>query len=224
MKSSQMGMLALVAMLSVPLTTAAGPLDPGVHTQRAPDAVFDHGDADYARVIRVDPVSDHAGHGVAGEPRPRCYTRSESYGSNGYPSGGYGGDGYGTYRDQGRYPGTGNGTAAGRAMATVVGGVLGAVVGSQMGNGSGRYVASSVGSMVGGIAGQQVYENAVRQRSRQAEVTVCDPVPAGVPHPYPGQPLYDITYEYGGRHYVERTSHAYRPGDRIRVRVDVRPE
>ena len=33
---------------------------------------------------------------------------------------------------------------------------------------------------------------------------------------------YDVTYEYAGREYTTRTQ--YHPGDRIRVRVDVRPE
>ena len=33
---------------------------------------------------------------------------------------------------------------------------------------------------------------------------------------------YDVTYEYGGRTYRTRTG--YHPGERMRVRVDVRPE
>ena len=33
---------------------------------------------------------------------------------------------------------------------------------------------------------------------------------------------YDVTYEYAGRQYTTRTN--YHPGDRIRVRVDVRAE
>lgn len=193
--------------------------------------VYRQDEVDYARVIRVERLA-----GVddrhAGASQQRCYTRTDRYGGNGYSS--YDpyarDDGYGVYRGDRGYPddryGNANGSAAGRAMATVVGGVLGAVVGSQMGNGSGRYVASSVGSMIGGIAGQQVYESAVRNRQREqrAEVTVCDPVPAGHPDAYSGQPLYEVTYDYAGRTYVERTRRLYRPGDRIRVRVDVRPD
>ena len=37
-----------------------------------------------------------------------------------------------------------------------------------------------------------------------------------------GVSAYDVTYEYGGRNYTTRTN--YNPGNRIRVRVDVRPE
>ena len=33
---------------------------------------------------------------------------------------------------------------------------------------------------------------------------------------------YDVTYEYAGQQYITRTN--YHPGDRIRVRVDVRAE
>jgi uncharacterized protein YcfJ len=33
---------------------------------------------------------------------------------------------------------------------------------------------------------------------------------------------YDVTYEYAGQQYTTRTN--YHPGDRIRVRVDVRAE
>ena len=33
---------------------------------------------------------------------------------------------------------------------------------------------------------------------------------------------YDVTYEYAGRMYHTRSD--YNPGDRIRVRVDVRPD
>ena len=216
----------MVAFGTLPAVAYEIPLSPTVDEGVA----YRHGEVDDARVIRVDRVFD-ADSRQAGIPQQRCYTRTEQYGTNGYSYDPYGrNDGYGVYRgDRGhagdRYQ-TGNGSAAGRAMATVVGGVLGAVVGSQMGNGSGRYVTSSVGSMIGGIAGQQVYESAVRSRQREqrAEVTVCDPVPAGHPDAHSGRPLYDVTYEYAGRTYVERTERSYRPGDRIRVRVDVRPD
>jgi uncharacterized protein YcfJ len=79
-----------------------------------------------------------------------------------------------------------------------------------------------------------VYENNRRQSyPRTASVRVCDPVPAGYGNSgysngngyYTGNggvSAYDVTYEYGGRNYTTRTS--YNPGNRIRVRVDVRPE
>ena len=121
------------------------------------------------------------------------------------------------------YRSSSGGSQAGATVATVIGGVLGAVVGSQVGGGSGRYASSAIGSMVGGIAGRQIYDQ--QQRERSGTVRVCDPLPVGVRGPHGDDrsvQAYDVTYEYAGRTYTTRTD--YHPGDRIRVRVDVRPE
>ncbi|MCL1635190.1 glycine zipper 2TM domain-containing protein [Luteimonas sp. SX5] len=204
---------------------------------------------DYARVLRVDPViqSDY-GYGNTGahsNGSQRCYTRNEGYASNdpyynnGYGNNGYGNDGYyardGYYRSSNGYGNDGyygnngyrGGNETSRTVATVVGGVIGAVVGSKVGGGSGRYVASALGTMAGGMAGRAIYDQSVRQRQRPASVTVCDPEPVRNGYGYSRVndnrvAGYDVTYEYGGRSYRTRTD--YHPGDRIRVRVDVRPE
>ncbi|MCM2335409.1 MAG: glycine zipper 2TM domain-containing protein [Pseudomonas sp.] len=199
---------------------------------------------DYARVLRVDPVFDNRYGGNAGSYSnvngQRCYE------NRAYPSGTYAGNGYGDgyYRDQygrdqysrdqygrndGYYDPYGNrsgGSQAGATVATVIGGLVGAAVGSQVGGGSARYATSAIGSMVGGMAGRQIYEQQQRQRVAGAgTVRVCDPVPSN--GGYYGASdrsvqAYDVTYEYAGRTYTTRTS--YHPGDRMRVRVDVRPE
>lgn len=207
-----------------------GRYDQGDYGYRDSGAVYD-----YARVVRVRPVFD----GYAGTPASaqRCYQRRDDY------AGGYGDDGYydeygrdrGGYARDGRYYGNGygndayrrdgygGGTQAGRNVATVIGGLVGAAIGSQVGGGSARYATAAVGTMVGGMAGQKVYEESVRSRApRGGTVTVCDPVPAGDYRTSRGVESYDVTYEYGGRQYTARTG--YHPGDRIRVRVDVRPE
>ena len=188
---------------------------------------------DYARVVRVDPVME-SGYGNTSQ---RCYSQSDRgyvqggydrYGNGGYYDryGNYHRNGYGNggYYDQyGNYH-TAGGSNAGRTVATVIGGIAGAVLGSKVGDGSGQVAASAIGSMVGGMAGRQVYDNAHR-RQRVATVQVCDPVPVNGGYygsGYDGVSAYDVTYEYAGRRYTTRTS--YNPGDRIRVRVDVRPE
>jgi len=134
-------------------------------------------------------------------------------------------------RYDGRYDGRYDsqyGTNTGRNVATVIGGIVGAALGSKVGGGSARYATAAVGSMVGGMAGREIYETTQRNRQqpqRRAIVTVCDPVREGGRYPTAGADsvtAYDVTYEYDGREYVTRTS--YHPGDRIRVRVDVRPE
>ncbi|MFT3898152.1 MAG: glycine zipper 2TM domain-containing protein [Thermomonas sp.] len=186
---------------------------------------------DYARVVRVDPVM---GNGYNNTSSQRCYSESDrSYAQGGYGNEGYydqngnyhrngsGGNGY--YDQYGNYHPASGGSNTGRTVATVIGGIAGAVLGSKVGGGSGQVAASAIGTMVGGMAGRQVYDNAHRQQ-RTATVQVCDPVPA---NGYYGNAnnvatAYDVTYEYAGRQYTTRTS--YNPGDRIRVRVDVRPE
>ncbi len=194
---------------------------------------------DYARVVRVDPIIDSGygrDDGYAGTATgQRCYYRDaddvyarDTYG-DGYRNDGYNGDPYrddGYYGDR-RYPD--RGSESGRTVATVIGGIAGAVLGSKIGDGSGRYVGTAVGSMVGGMAGRSIYDNAQRERTVQrGRVRVCDPVPVGngrYGDDYYGDGRvsgYDVTYEYGNRTYHTRTDH--HPGDRIRVRVDVRPE
>jgi hypothetical protein len=183
---------------------------------------------DFARVVRVVPViGARDGYGAYPAQGQRCTTRRDAYAGaasdGGYhgPDGRYYGDYYGDAQPRSR------GTEGGRTMAGVLGTVIGAVVGSQVGGGSARYATAAIGSAVGGVAGRQVYDNAHRDDGA-GSVTVCDPVDArqgaaaGGPYRAAGRNLYDVTYEYGGRTYTARTG--YDPGDRIRVRVDVRPE
>jgi len=202
---------------------------------------------DYARVLRVDPVMS-SGYGYPASNSQRCYTRQDTYaGNDGYNNGYYGNDGYNNngynnngynnngYNNNGYDNGYRGGSTPGSNVATVIGGLLGAAVGSQVGGGSARYATAAIGSMVGGMAGRQVYENNRRTRyPRTGTVQVCDPVPVGYGNNngynngngyYTGNggvSTYDVTYEYGGRNYTTRTN--YNPGNRIRVRVDVRPE
>ncbi len=181
---------------------------------------------DYARVIRVDPVFDSRG-GYARADQ-RCYQRRDyANGRDGYYDDYdrtgryndryYGRDSYDRYNDRD--------SQFGGTVATVIGGAIGAAIGSQVGGGSARYATSAIGTMVGGLAGRQIYEQNRRQRDRGGTVTVCDPVPVDgryVSAGNRGVAEYEVTYEYAARQYTTRTH--YHPGDRIRVRVDVRPE
>ena len=196
---------------------------------------------DYARVLRVDPVIE-SGYGDRYGSRTtqdsqRCYYRQADdvyTGNGGYDdrygdyrgnNNGYGRDGY--YDRNDGYRNT-SGSETSRTMATVIGGIAGAVLGSKIGDGSGQYVGTAVGSMVGGMAGRSIYDNSQRSRqlSQRGTVRVCDPVPTSSQGGYydgnENLAGYDVTYEYANRTYTTRTN--YHPGDRIRVRVDVRPE
>jgi hypothetical protein len=202
---------------------------------------------DYARVLRVDPVLT-AGTRPVRVQSDECYSEDGYYtdrGDDRYYDDRYRDDRYADrryddrryddrrYDDRyydGRYRGDGGqyGTETGRNVATVIGGLVGAALGSKVGGGSARYATAAVGSMVGGMAGREIYETSQRNKQppRRARVTVCDPVREGDYARYPTSngdvTAYDVTYEYAGRQYVTRTT--YHPGDRIRVRVDVRPE
>ncbi|QWP76438.1 hypothetical protein J5226_23100 [Lysobacter sp. K5869] len=176
---------------------------------------------DFARVVRVDPVFETYSQPASA---PRCYERptyvqggSDYYGNDGYNNDGY----YDQYGSQRRSAGT----EGGRTAATVVGGIVGAVLGSKVGGGSARYATSAIGSMVGGMAGRSIYEQSKRNQEppRTGSVRVCDPVPNnGYANEQRSVTAYDVTYEYAGKTYRTRTDH--NPGDRIRVRVDVRPD
>jgi hypothetical protein len=224
-------------LLSIPMVVAAiaagGAASAQVHGQGygppygAPvvdRAVTSGGYYDFARVLRVVPVLG-ASQGYPASTQ-RCTTRQDAYagaygqdGSRLPPGDYYGPDG--RYYSGGEAPRNNPGTEGGRTIASVLGTVIGAVVGSQVGGGSARYATAAVGSAVGGIAGRQVYDNAHRDDG-YGNVTVCDPVDAARPYPAAGRNLYDVTYEYGGRTYMARTT--YDPGERIRVRVDVHPD
>ncbi|TWG90425.1 putative outer membrane lipoprotein [Luteimonas sp. J16] len=170
----------------------------------------------WARVLRVDPVFDEYARSTrAGRD---CEVRRGGYVHRDDPYGGYGGgyggdDPYARRRDD-----------DGRLVASVLGAVAGAVLGSRIGDGSGQAIGTAVGTVVGSTAGRRIYE--ANRRPREGVVTVCGPEPygdryAGVGDHDPRDVVaYDVTYEYGGREYVTRTDH--HPGDRIRVRVDVR--
>lgn len=198
---------------------------------------------DYARVVRVDPVIGSSyGYGSTPASNRRCYDATDRGGYVGdpYRDGNHGSDPYrdnygndpyrrDSYGNDPYYPQqSGYGTNTGRTVATVIGGIAGAVLGSKVGGGSGTYAATAIGSMVGGMAGRQVYESAQRNRAPRGTVRVCDPVPVGDGYSTSRTVNdgrvngYDVTYEYAGRQFTTRTN--YHPGDRIRVRVDVRPE
>ena len=113
---------------------------------------------------------------------------------------------------------------------------------------SSKTAATAIGSMVGGLAGRQIYESSQRRRYEGSAVQVCEPVNGngyyGSNNGYANNGYnngygnnngngyyasddsrvagYDVTYEYAGRQFRTRTN--YHRGDRIRVRVVVRPE
>ncbi|GAB2522635.1 glycine zipper 2TM domain-containing protein [Lysobacter humi (ex Lee et al. 2017)] len=223
------------SVLALGLVAASGAVS--AQTYLEPRGTYSATDQyDWARVLRVQPVYDPRG-GYASRTSDRNCTQSRTY-AGGYhdryddrygrdPYADRYGDRYANDRYNDRYDrgygGYGGGTQVGGTVASVIGGIVGAAVGSQAGGGSARYATSAIGSMVGSIAGRQVYEQTQRSRQQRVGVaTVCDPLPVNQYGSSGSGTMYDVTYEYGGRTYTTRTG--YHPGERIRVRVDVRPE
>ncbi len=243
-----------VSLLAVALVTTIGTTSAQDYSSSARDYSHSDGDRiaplyEYAEVIRVDPIISRNEQYNRTDDR-NCYREgglytdrdgrhddryddrydnryADRYGDrydNGYDDRYRSNDPWGTYdRDARNYDERSRGTQTGRNVATVLGGIVGAALGSKVGGGSARYATAAVGSMVGGMAGREIYESSQRNR-REASVTVCDPVREDAYRSEGDGEVagYDVTYRYGGREYTTRTDH--HPGDRIRVRVDVRAE
>jgi uncharacterized protein YcfJ len=168
---------------------------PSGHDQRG----YDDGDDayDYARVIDVQPLTTRV---RVTTPQRACWdetrTDERSYGASPLPH-----------------------TVAGGA---ILGGIVGAVLGHQIGHGQGRDAATAAGAVIGAAVGG-------KQAQRRAGYS------SAPPHEYTVQRCetryqesweertdgYRVTYVYNGRRQV--TEMPNRPGERIRVRVDVSP-
>ena len=150
---------------------------------------------DYAKVIDVQPLVSRV---RVSTPEQECWDETR------YDQGGY------------RAP------ARSSAGGTLLGAVIGAAIGNQIGHGDGRRAATAAGAVIGAGIGNN-------QAQRRAGY------PAAPPREYSVQRCetryhdewqertdgYRVTYLYHGRRQV--TELPYRPGDRIRVRVDVSP-
>ena len=184
-----------------------GPYDQGHYDQRPHDQRpyeqdqrgYDDGDAayDYARVVDVQPLTTRV---RVTTPQRACWdeTRVDEHGNGGGP-----------------LP---HSVAGGAVLGALIGGVLG----HQIGHGHGRDAATAAGVVVGAaVGGQQAQRRAAYASAppRQYTVQRCETrYQESWEERTDG---YRVTYVYNGRRQV--TEMPNRPGDRIRVRVDVSP-
>ena len=107
--------------------------------------------------------------------------------------------------------------------STLLGAVIGAAIGNQIGHGDGRRAATAAGAIIGAGVGNNAagrrngYDQPPPPRAytvQRCETSYREDVQERVDG-------YRVTYVYQGRRGV--TELPYRPGDRIRVRVDVSP-
>jgi uncharacterized protein YcfJ len=163
---------------------------------RHDDRYDDRGAYDYAKVVDVQPLMTRV---RVSTPQRECWDETR-VDDRGY---GYGGP---------------RSNAGGALVGALVGGVLG----SQIGSGRGRDAATAAGAVIGaGIGHEQAKRRNAASQVPPREYTVqrCETR-------YHDQweervDAYKVTYVYNGRRQV--TELPYKPGDRIRVRVDVSP-
>lgn len=148
---------------------------------------------DYAEVISVQPVVRYV---TVTVPVRECWQDTEYYTVSRRP--------------------------AGAAGSTLFGAIVGGVVGHQFGSGRGNDAATVAGSLIGAAIGSDV---ARRRAGGYEEVQHSRPVNRCETqyreHQEERIDGYDVMYRYQGQRYSTRMPHD--PGDRIRVRVDIRP-
>jgi uncharacterized protein YcfJ len=175
------------------------PYEQGPYEQGPNEGRYDDRDDayDYARVVDVQPLTTRV---RVSTPQRECWdeTRVDNrgYGASPLPRSSAGG--------------------------AVLGGIVGAVIGHQIGHGQGRDAATAVGAVVGAAVGsQQAQRRAAYGSAPAREYTVQRCETRYRDEWQERTDGYRVTYVYNGRRQV--TQLPYRPGDRIRVRVDVSP-
>jgi len=152
---------------------------------------------DYARVVDVQPLTTRV---RVSQPQRECWDETR-------------------VDDRGGY---GNNGPVSRPGGTLLGAAIGAVIGHQIGHGNGRRAATVGGAVIGAAIGRDQAErrnNAYGAPPREYTVQRCE---TRYHDTYEERTDgYRVTYIYNGRRQV--TELPYRPGDRIRVRVDVSP-
>ena len=110
----------------------------------------------------------------------------------------------------------------GSAAGTVIGAVIGGVIGHQFGSGRGNDAATVAGTLVGAAIGNDsARRSASSYESTRYERPVQRCETRYTSHREERVDSYRVIYTYHGRKYATDTP--FDPGDRIRIRVDVRP-
>jgi uncharacterized protein YcfJ len=192
----------LVSLVVAGFTLASATAGAQDHSPNGYDSNYDgryedsEGIYDYAKVIDVQPLTTRV---RVSTPQRECWDE--------------------TRYEQPRY---GAGMPRSVAGGTLLGAVIGGVLGHQIGSGNANKAATAGGAVIGAAIGHQ---QAVRRSGytppppREYTVQRCD-----TRYHDEWQERVDgyrVTYQYHGRRQV--TEMPYRPGDRIRVRVDVSP-
>ena len=148
---------------------------------------------DYANVISAQPIVDYV---TVKTPVRECWEEMQYYTVDRRPHGNAGG--------------------------TLLGAVIGGVIGHQVGSGRGNDAATVAGTLIGAAIGNESARNrhgnqAVEQHARPVERCRT----SYREHREERIEAYRVTYRYHGQKYM--TEMPYDPGNKLRIRVDVRP-
>ena len=150
---------------------------------------------DYARVVSVEPIVRYV---TVTTPVKECWTETRHYTVEHRPN-----------------------TAGG----ALVGAIIGGVVGHQFGSGRGNDAATVAGTLIGAAVGSETARKRAYERGDYGTTTHARPVRRCETNYQSREEEridgYRVIYKYHGQRYSTRMP--YDPGDRIRVRVDVRP-
>ena len=150
---------------------------------------------DYARVVSVEPIVRYV---TVSTPVQECWEETQNYSVEHRPR---------------------------RAGGALLGAIIGGVVGHQFGSGRGNDAATVAGSLIGAAVGSESARQRAYERGEYGTTTYSKPVRRCATNYQERQEErvdgYNVVYRYNGQKY--RTRMPYDPGDRIRVRVDVRP-
>jgi len=190
----------LVGLIAVAFTSAAA-LAQSPYDRPYDQRGYDDGDAnyDYARVVDVQPLTTRV---RVTTPRRECWDE--------------------TRVDDRAQAAANSPLPKSTAGGAVLGGLIGGVLGHQIGHGHGRDAATAAGVVIGAAVGaQQAQRRAGYASSPPREYTVQRCETRYQENWEERTDGYRVTYVYNGRRQV--TEMPNRPGDRIRVRVDVSP-
>ena len=153
----------------------------------------DRASYDYAQVVSAQPIVNYV---TVTTPVRECWEETQYYTVD-------------------RYAGS-------KAGGTLFGALIGSVIGHQIGSGSGNDAATVAGGLIGAAIGNNSArsrhgQNGVEQHSRPVERCKT----SYREHREERIDGYRVTYRYHGQKYV--TEMPYDPGNKLRVRVDIRP-
>lgn len=184
---------------------------PVIAAKHRGNASYDNATFDYARVLTVDPVIEQY---QVNEPSEHCWDETVSRGGSGHSGNGYA-------RSKSRTP---------EVLGAIIGGVIGNQIGKH-GGGRSRDVATVAGAVLGGSIGRDVKHNNRRanrhsdgnndyyQNTRYETVQRCE-----IRDSYVTKEQvvgYDVAYKYRGDVFYTQLNE--RPGDKIKVKVTVKP-